>query len=286
MRVDLYTLCWNEADVLGFFFRHYDPVVTRYVVFDDGSIDGSLDILRRHPRVEVRRFVRTHPESFVLSQRDLQNEVWKESRGRADWVIVTAVDEHLHAAGWHLPNYLDAARRSAVTAIPAVGFQMLSEAMPDPDGLLCATRTVGAAFDDMNKLSIFNPDAIADTGFTEGRHRAVPTGDVRLPPRDELMLLHYKYIGFERTLARHAEQSGGLGPTDRKNQWGFQYQWDASQLRASWDAFAARAIDVASPGFAAWKAAARTRWWRPAGFQDAPPRLAHRIGLRSRFLRL
>ena len=28
--------------MLGFFFRHYDPFVTRYTIFDDGSDDGSL----------------------------------------------------------------------------------------------------------------------------------------------------------------------------------------------------------------------------------------------------
>ena len=54
MRIDLYTRCWNDAHMLGFFFRHYDPLVQRYVVFDDGSTDGSLDFLRAHPKVEVR----------------------------------------------------------------------------------------------------------------------------------------------------------------------------------------------------------------------------------------
>ncbi len=52
-RVHLYTLCWDEADMLGFFFRHYDSWVDRYVVYDDGSIDGSLTILAGHPKVEL-----------------------------------------------------------------------------------------------------------------------------------------------------------------------------------------------------------------------------------------
>ena len=64
--VHLYTICWDEADMLGFFFRHYDPWVDRYIVYDDGSTDGSLDILRAHPKVELRRFARTEAESCVL----------------------------------------------------------------------------------------------------------------------------------------------------------------------------------------------------------------------------
>ena len=50
MRIDLYTLCWNDADMLGFFFRHYDRFVQRYIVYDDGSTDQSLEILHANRR--------------------------------------------------------------------------------------------------------------------------------------------------------------------------------------------------------------------------------------------
>jgi hypothetical protein len=280
MRVDLYTLCWNEADILGFFFRHYDPVVTRYIVYDDGSTDGSLDILRRHPRVEIRRFERSDPDSFVLSHQHLQNSMWKESRGRADWVIITALDEHLMAPRWRLQAYLAAASRGRVTAIPAIGFQMLSDALPPPDAHLATSLTIGAPWSVMSKLSIFDPNAIDATGFTLGRHEAQPLGRVHFPPRDELMLLHYKYIGFDRTLKRHEDQNAGLGALDISSGWGIQYRWDEAKLRAEWDKFAADAVDTAQEDFDPCKVL-EPRWWRPPDFVDAKPRLAQRLGIRS-----
>ena len=57
MRIDLYALCWNDADMLGFFFRHYDRFVQRYVVYDNASTDHSLEILHANPKVEVRRAI-------------------------------------------------------------------------------------------------------------------------------------------------------------------------------------------------------------------------------------
>ncbi len=48
MRVQFYALRWNDARMLGFFFRHNYPFVTRYT-FDGGSDDGSLEILRAYP---------------------------------------------------------------------------------------------------------------------------------------------------------------------------------------------------------------------------------------------
>ncbi len=78
-------------------------------------------MLAAHRRVEVRPFVRTSPESFELSCQSLYDSVWKESRGRADWVIVTDVDEHLyHPAG--VARYLRAMKCCGVTAVPALGF--------------------------------------------------------------------------------------------------------------------------------------------------------------------
>jgi hypothetical protein len=273
MTVHLYTLCWNEADMLGFFFRHYDPWVDRYVVFDDGSTDGSLDILRGHPKVELRRFERVVSDSFVLSHQRLQNEVWKESRGNADWVVITAVDEHLRPAGGQNPgDYLAVAAGAGITAIPCLGFQMISHDLPDPGETLARTRTRGAPYHMMNKLSLFDPEAIRETNFTRGRHKAQPTATVVYPPRDELMLLHYKFIGFEQTLRRLGELHSGLGSRDVENRWGGQYQWSESRLRDAWQIVEERAVDTGAPGFTPWTTApVAERWWRPPGFVDPGP---------------
>src|SRR6266481_3219141 len=78
-RVHLYAQCWNDEFMLPYFFRHYDPFVDRYIIFDDGSTDGSLQILTDHPKVELRRFVRSDPDSFACSEQALSNACWKES---------------------------------------------------------------------------------------------------------------------------------------------------------------------------------------------------------------
>lgn len=262
MIIHLYTLCWNEADMLGFFFRHYDPWIDRYVIYDNGSTDGSLDLLQAHPRVELRRFERSRADSFVLSHQALQNQVWKESRGTADWVVITAIDEHLFVPGYSMRAFLEQAASQGVTLIPALGYQMLSEVFPAPDEQLCVTRTWGAPFDMMSKLSLFAPWAIRKTNFSAGRHVADPLGRLKFPQRDELLLLHYKYLGFEHTLARHSQEQTGLGPLDIANLSGHQYSWSREQLRDDWRRFAERAVDVSSPNLMPWQSHLEERWWR------------------------
>ncbi|MBI4190914.1 MAG: glycosyltransferase family 2 protein, partial [Betaproteobacteria bacterium] len=47
-RIHLYTMGWNEERLLPFFFRHYDPWVDRYVIYDDNSTDATLEMLHAH----------------------------------------------------------------------------------------------------------------------------------------------------------------------------------------------------------------------------------------------
>lgn len=259
MRIHLYTILWNEEKMLPFFFRHYDSLVERYVVYDDGSTDRTLDMLAAHPRVEVRPFLRSNVESFVLSSQSLHNNVWKESRGRAHWVIVTAVDEHLHHP-LGLGRYLRLMQWLGVTAIPAVGFEMVTDVFPSPDEYLTKTRHHGVPFDPCSKLSIFNPDAILETSFDVGRHSAAPTGRVRYPRRDRVRLLHYKFLGLDYVVGRYALLSGGLGPLDRQNQWGHHYFEPDSKVEARFADLRNRAIDATS---AAAGRLERRKWWRP-----------------------
>lgn len=262
VKTHLYTISWNEAEMLPFFFRHFDPWVDRYFIFDDGSTDGTLEILRDHPRVDLRRFERTHADSFVASHQKMQNRAWKESKKEADWVVVTAIDEHLHVPGVPMRDYLERCRRKGVTLLHAMGFQMLSEEFPDDGELLCETRTIGAPYARMSKLSIFDPKSIKNTGFEAGRHFAYPKGVLKLPRRDDLLLLHYKNLGFERVFQRHRTLKSGLGPTDTAQRWAKKYDWSREQLRKDWDLFASAAVDIAAKGFNARKCHRNRRWWR------------------------
>jgi hypothetical protein len=262
LRIHLYTICWNEAAMLGFFFRHYDPWIARYVVYDDGSTDGTLEALARHPRVEVRRFPRTVADSFVMSATVLQDRMWKESRGAADWVVITAMDEHLHHPA--LIPWLEASHDAGITLAPALGYQMVADEVP-PEGMQLATGlTRGAPWPKMAKLSLFRPDALEETRFRTGRHAARPTGRLVYPARDELLLLHYKFLGAAYTKARHRLLATGLGAQDRANNWGVHYLAGDAAVEEELARYKAMAVDLADPGHLPDRDYPRRRWWREA----------------------
>lgn len=254
----LYTMSWNEERMLPFFFRHYDRWIDRYIVYDDASTDHTLAMLAAHPMVEVRRFTRLMPQSFVWSATGLQNTVWKEARNQADWVVITPVDEHLYHRD--ILAYLADCRRAGVSAIPALGFQMVTDRFPDSMEWLAEERRMGAPFPLMNKLSIFDPNQIEATNFALGRHSAEPTGTVVYPEADELVNLHYKYLGLDYVRSRHSLLLSGLGDVDKAGGLGSEYRLATERLAAELRRLAAQAIDYRDPtvGFTTHV----QRWWR------------------------
>jgi hypothetical protein len=222
--------------MLPFFFRHYDSWVDRYIIYDDGSQDNTIDILCSHPRVEVRsQPPLKDPESRIESSRQLQNEIWKESRNRSDWVIVTDLDEHLYHED--IESYLRQCAAGGVTVIPALGFEMISDSSfpSDTEQSLFSYFSEGSPSASYSKVNIFNPNAITESNFSVGRHYAQLRGRVVIPNSDELLLLHYHYIDYTRVAARHSLYLTRQRPRDLSNGWGAQYTWSDSELRKRWD---------------------------------------------------
>ena len=275
MKIHLYAGCWNEGDILPFFFLHYDKLVERYVIYDDGSSDNSQEILRLNPKVELRP---TPPysdrESRVASQLTLLETCWRESRGIADWVIVTDIDEHLYHPDMY--RYLAQCREQGVTIIPALGYQMLADQFPEHKTLLCNSLSRGACDSLYSKLNIFSPNEIDATNYTPGRHTAAPTGRVVLPARDEVLLLHYRYLDFERLRKRYQLLATRHFKADMAMGWGSQYSWSSEQLREAWNLIASRLVDISRPDLRPWETHEGSRWWSspdpgPSETPELPP---------------
>ncbi len=227
LRIHLYALCWNEARMLPFFFRHYDAIVDRYFIFDNESADGSIDLLKKHPGVTLGSF-RVDGPSFVLAALDFYNQGWKQSRGQADWVIVCNIDEHLYHP--YLRAYL-ASLPGEVTSIVAEGYEMVSDTFPTGDVLLCEYIRTGMRYELYDKLEIFAPDLVKEINFTPGRHEAAPEGGVVTPLKREVKLLHYKCLSPEYLVDRSNELGPRLREKDIANGWGHQYAWHNSRKR-------------------------------------------------------
>ncbi len=228
LKIDLHCLCWNEARIIPFFLRHYLPLVDRIFVHDNGSTDQSLALLSGDERIKVAHFDVTG-DSFVDEERRLSDAMWKPSRGEADWVAIVDMDEHIFHPDLH--THLADCQRDGITAIQAVGYEMVADRFPDTGSTLCESVTEGFRYPGaMDKFCLFDPDAILQSNFMAGRHDAEPTGRVVWDASHRVKLLHYKQLGLMYFLRRTAELSTGLRPGDIRNGWGAHYRRDIDRL--------------------------------------------------------
>lgn len=231
--------------MIPYFFRHYNGLVDRFFVYDNGSTDGSLDLLAGDERVAVAGWS-VQGDSFVLDARRLCNEFWKRSRGVADWLITAEMDEHLYHPD--LRHYLEACGRNGVTAIKAVGYDMIAERFPTADQPLWQTVTRGVRSFGLDKMAIFDPAAIKETNYEAGRHEASPTGRVVWEERRQVRLLHYKYLGPDYVAERNAVLSRGIRPGDLAHGWGAHYFLGSDEVGQELRALARKAAPVPGLG--------------------------------------
>jgi len=242
--IHLYCMCWNDERMLPHFFRHYDPIVDRYFVFESGSTDRSMALLEKHGRVSVSDFD-ISGDSFVEAARQLCDTVWQNSL--ADWVIIVDIDEHLYHP--NLPGYLERCSSQGVTAIEACGYEMVSDHFPSSASKpLCELVTNGVRSAGHDKLCILNPREVTATNYGSGRHEAQPTGEVVWPPCKEVLLLHYKQLGVDYAIARSAELGQRLRARDLEERWGVQWTWNAAEVAAKWQELQAAAGPVPGLG--------------------------------------
>ena len=53
MKVTLYTICYNEQEMLPYFLNHYSKMVDKIVVYDNQSTDNSRKILESFKDCEL-----------------------------------------------------------------------------------------------------------------------------------------------------------------------------------------------------------------------------------------
>lgn len=181
------------------------------------------------------------------------------------------VDEFLYHPDFF--GCLHRCNKRGVTCIPALGYEMVADRLPAPGDALAVTIRRGIPHRMMSKLRLFDPNAVEETNFGPGGHVAAPTGKIVYPRRDELRLLHYKWLGFEYLRRRNAMMETTRRAVDRANNWGHHYRTSDEELASRLEAMRAVSVDVLALGEAAWREHKEGRWWRgPKGAAGHPPK--------------
>jgi len=207
VKIWLYALCGQEAQMLHFFMRHYAPEVDRIILLDGGTDEETRAIAYAYPNAEVQPSPFTHGGYDDKLFAEYTQEKYKEARGKADWVIWVDVDEFLYTPK-PLRETLEDYRSREIHAVIACGYQMAASSLPEYTGEPLTSLVKVGAYDKIyNKTAVFDP--MLNVRWSVGRHSCAIDGLEPTPAG--MKLLHYRYFGDEwlrtRNVANWARRS-------------------------------------------------------------------------------
>ena len=206
MKIEAYIICWNEARILPWVLQYWLAAgIDKLIVYDNGSDDRTLDILREFPLT-----IEVHPydsggEANDWIYRDIKCNCWKGSD--ADWVFVGDTDEVLFTP-IRLKDYL---KDITAPVLQPCLYQLAAWALPTLDparGLLHTYPDIRLQQLGPNKVNLFQPSMVSDMQYGLGAHGCSPLYQgkpVTIEYRPDLSWFHLKNLGVEYLLQRNAE---------------------------------------------------------------------------------
>jgi glycosyltransferase involved in cell wall biosynthesis len=249
-KINLYTLCWNEIDILPFCVDYWKRFASHVYVYDNGSTDGSVEFLNKFPDFITLRSFESDGLNDII-QRTIKNNCWKESRGSVDWVVVCDCDELIYSN--HLFEELDYMKKNGYTAMGNVWYSFFGDSKPDyQDGKLLHELVIYGALNSQNytdksigKIMLFNPNEIDDMRFDVGCHTCSPIGNYRLYKSDKVYTLHIdKGFGINYKLKRFRLMNNRLSATNKRYGLGIHYSFSDDALINAYNNGRKNSIDL------------------------------------------
>jgi len=237
--IHYYTLCWNEEKILPFVLDYYSPFCEKITVMDNESDDNSHSIITSYPNATIQSYS-SKGEIRDDIYLDIKNNIWKESRGKADWVIVCDTDEILYHP--NLMEKLDELKAQGVSIIKPYGFEMYAESFPQKSIL-----EIQNGIEDnrhLRKCIIFNPNMIEEINFKAGCHKCDPVGKVRFYSDDDFKLLHCKSLSLDYLIARYETFQRRLSGYNIENKLGKHYLNTKEDIKTKYYQNLSRSVNV------------------------------------------
>lgn len=229
MKIDCYTIAYNEEKMVGFFINHYSRFCRNINVMDNYSTDRTAEIVESYNSDSIR--VKKYDSGGKLNDSiylEIKNNCWKDSD--ADYVIIVDCDELLYHPD--IIGFLETTRQQAYRPH---GFDMITDTFPYGEKYITESVKEGIYSPNYSKVCIFSPSQMQDINYTLGCHRASPVNkrnELVHPYQDEaLKLLHYKNISFQYRYAKHLEYRDRMSEFNENVGAGIHYTYDQDKQR-------------------------------------------------------
>lgn len=242
IKVDVFTLCWNEMDILPFAVDYWKKYANHVTVYDNGSTDGSVEFLEQFDFVTVKHFD-TGGKKNNDTQKKIKNDCWKGCD--ADLVVVCDIDEFILGNDIikAFKNMLD----DGATLCAPRWYTLISEEKPEhEDGkMLHEIRPMATPLSSGAKTLIFSPKKINAINYGPGSHSCRPNGQAKYYTGNDIFCLHVSHnLSLEYKLQKYKLFSQRRSDTDKRRGYGTHYMYSEKRLQMMWDDSLKHAVNL------------------------------------------
>lgn len=223
--IDVYCLCWDEAKIIPFVIQYWKRFARHVYVYDNGSDDGSLELLAQYPDWITVRHYETNGTINDLVYLQIKNNCWKGSD--ADWVCVCDMDECLYAKD--IFGEIEKIEEKGVNIVAPQWTDVWSMEFPKYDENELCHEVIGGVVPNyhgsLHKCILFKPLNVKEINYAPGCHNCQPVGvDLKVSIlKQDIWIVHLKNLGIEYKKERFEMYKKRLSDTNKKCGFGSHY---------------------------------------------------------------
>jgi hypothetical protein len=226
--VHAYFICYNEEHILPHLLNHYLDFCEKVVIVDYFSTDRSVEIIEDFENTEVIKYSNNEFRDDV--NLEIKNNIWKKSRGIADYVIVGDADEFLYHK--NINRFLTESLAKGITIFKPEGYHMVADELSEvteEDDIIKKVKT-GVRTPVLDKMMMFDCNKIEEINYNFGCHFCQPKGEILLLEDTNLKMLHYKFLGLRNHIYRNNIRRERLSDFNKKYGLGLYYLYTDEQV--------------------------------------------------------
>ena len=258
MRLDWYTLTYNEQDVVPYVVDYWrklisDGIDLHVYIYDNYSTDNTVKLLSQYPWITIRYFKTDGMNDIVQAQ--IKNNCWQESKGRADYVCLSDFDEMLWG---DLSSVLQEMKENGCNVLGTPWYAFCGSEMPEYTEGKYLHQLVkrgykqyinhSPQFKHLGKFMILDPNITESTHFSVGCHILYDIKPYfKLHITDKVTAFHInKGLSEDYFFNKRNKMGKRLSDTNLKYKMCVEYTYPEDKIRQEYRDYQAQSIDISS----------------------------------------
>lgn len=252
-KIILYTLCWNEIDILPFVIDYWKVMgISKAVVYDNESDDGSKEYLQQFDWIEVRNRP-TNGEKDNDAHKKLKDECWKESVGQYDFIMVCDIDEVLYFPQG-IEKVLDKFSESSYNVLGAHNYALVEDYKPQrKEGLLAHEMGLRWYPQSSNHMSQYKGLGIgkfvffksdANISWSVGQHLTYGCKPMVVDEGECISLHFFAGFGADYKVERNKKQRDRLSQNNKNKGYSSHYKKSEDEMRREYRECQEKSVDI------------------------------------------